>query len=271
MNNLQKCLNIWGDLDSSFEQSGFNSKIEYLKYICDYREDRKDSKTSIGYIIKKIRKDAAKYSEEELTAMSLLITTLEGIDNMMNNSKFETLVDVDTFEEIMEAAAILGDKSSTITLPTDFLENLKINNVHKQRENSLVMDVEEVYNAYNCIGNCVVLNNGKFISVQAKNTEDFYGLYNLELAGKDITKGTPFYKTVGRVCANLNRDGKLEEGLMFFGAKYYNVSDGNINIKIGNLDYSSKIYSYHKVKTSQSMAYLIQVPTKYGKMKIVLV
>lgn len=271
MNNLQKCLKIWGDLEESFSESDFKSRLDYLKHVCDYDEERKGNKTAIGYIIKKIRNDATNYSEDELSAMSLLITTLEGIDNMLNSNKVDTLVDCPSFEEIIEAAAILGDKAHTIVLPSNFLDNLKINNVTKRRDNSLVMSVSEIYDAYDCLGNCVVRDNGKYISVEAKNTEDFYGLYNMELAGKDITKGTPFYSTVGRVCANLNRDGKLEEGLLFFSTKYYSINNGNLIINIGNLHYETKIYGYHKIKTSKSTAFLVKVPTKYGKVKIVLV
>ncbi|WP_394863362.1 hypothetical protein [Paraclostridium bifermentans] len=271
MNNLERVERVWNDLDTGFSTSGYDSKLNYIKHITGFENTSKGPKTKIDYIIKNIKRDANKYNTEELERMNLLLHTLEGTKVILESDQLEAIED---FESLVNASLQLTDDIAENLLPDDFLDKLRMSNVTKTIENSITLPVEEIFNEFGCFGNCVILDNGRPVSVIATETNDFYGLYNIELTNHLVEKSktSEFHYKVGVACNSLAKMEKLEEDILFFSDKYYNVDGNTININIGKLNYTSKIYSYHKVKLgTYGTGYYIPVESSYGKIKMMFI
>lgn len=268
MNNLERVENIWNNLENNFQQSKYENRLDYINHLVGTTETSNGVKTKIDYIIKNIRKDASTYTSEELERMNVMVETLQGVQTIIES---EQLVGIEDFDSLLSASIQLSDEVIEHLMPENFLDNLKLSNITKEIENSIEMLVEELYSQFGCLGNTIKLINNKPVSLIAEQTDDFYGLYNTELVSiiLEKSKSSEFYYKIGVACNALASANKLEEDILFFSDKYYTVEDNSIDINIGNLNYTSKIYSYHKFKLGKfGTGYFIPVETPYGKIKM---
>lgn len=271
MNNLERVENIWNNLENNFQQSKYDNRLDYINYLVGTTETTNGVKTKVDYIIKNIRKDANTYNAEELERMNTIIETLQGVKTIIES---EQLVAIEDFDSLLSASIQLSDEVIEHLMPENFLDSLKLSNVTKEIENSIEMLVEDLYTQFGCIGNAIKIVNNKPVSLVAQQTNDFYGLYNTELVSTILEKSktSEFYYKIGVACNALAAQSKLEEDILFFSDKYYSVDGSTINITIGDLVYSSKLYSYHKFKLGKfGTGYFIPVETPYGKIKMMFI
>lgn len=266
MNNLAKVANIWNNLEVSYNKSGISSRKEYLKKILGFEE----GESKINYILDKLKEEAPLYKGKELEIYSEVTEKLEAANTMILETN---LKEIENFEEFLTYAKGLSSQlKSKNKLPEDFMNLLDFEYTKPKLNNTLETTLDEIYNQVKGFGDVTKLINGEVITLTLED-EDACILYTTNVLANLIERyeTDKFAKDVVNICAMLSEEGKLEMNQLFISSKYFKVENKVINLNIGELNNSSKVYSYNTLKNNGTVGYIVNLKSEYGAVKIICV
>lgn len=266
MNNLRKVANIWNDLENSFKSSGISSRLEYIQKLIGF--DNGTDKSS--YILDKLKEEAPTYKGKDLELYSNIVGKIESSSTLLAESGLKK---INNFEEFLDYASKVSTKlKNSNKLTDDLMDLLDFEYSKPKLNNTLETALDEIYNQVKGFGDVTKLVDGEVITLTLQD-ENACILYTTTVLANLIERyeTDKFSKDIVNICAYLSEEGKLEMNQLFISSKYFKIEDKNINVQIGELNNTSKIYNYNKIKNNDTVGYIVNLKTEYGTIKIICV
>ena len=262
--NLSKILFIWDNLEGNFQSSGISNRLDYIKKITGCE----DNKTKVDYILGKLKDEASKYEHEDFQDYVRITNTLNGAKSLLEDNALNA---IDDFEKFINTCLFINKKlQDRVVLPDDYFDKLDYRYNDSQKDKTFETTFAEIYNKVKGFGDITKLSNGSVITMTL-NDPNAKILYNEAVLGEliEIHETDEFAKNILYVAAKLSDQGKLDTNQVFLNTNYFTVNKNEIHVKIGELETTSKIYSYNKIINQESVGYIVTLKSEYGPIKLI--
>lgn len=174
MNNLQKVLNIWFNLDKAyvdFENAYpelIKSNLDFIKFLINY--DDTNNTQDISYLKTKLAEDVSLYTDKELNDYSRILNILDGVDSILKEDSNVNIANLNTFIQDAESYSTRV-KQTVKTLPDNYFDNLIVVKPKDKISGKLEL-FNKIYDRYGTIGNTYTIENGDIISLISRKSDD---------------------------------------------------------------------------------------------------
>ena len=174
MNNLQKVLNIWFNLDKAYVDFKnaypelIKSNLDFIKFLINY--DDTNHTQDISYLKTKLAEDVSLYTDKELNDYSRILNILDGVDSILKEDSNVNIANLNTFIQDAESYSTRV-KQTVKTLPDNYFDNLIVVKP-KDKINGKLELFNKIYDRYGTIGNTYTIENGKIISLISRKSDD---------------------------------------------------------------------------------------------------
>lgn len=156
---------IWGDLESSFNDSKYEDRLEYVKHLIGYTKDK--GFIGIDYIKSRINEDAGELNVNEITAFTNLTKMFELV-----KSKIELEEPIESFDSLD-----LNETISRIkTLTDELIASIIPDYIHLEKEDIKYLPYANMIKEYNTLEDIIQEENGKpsYVSCQEYSKDYLY-------------------------------------------------------------------------------------------------
>lgn len=175
MNNLQKVLNIWFNLDQSYVEFKktypelINSNLDFIKFLINFNDE--NCTQDISYLKTKLAEDVKLYTDKELNDYSRILNILDGVDSILKENPSVEIDNLNTF--VIEAESYSTRVKQTVkTLADNYFDNLIVVKPKDKKKQNLEL-FNKIYDRYGTIGNTYTLENGKVRSLISRKADDY--------------------------------------------------------------------------------------------------
>lgn len=174
MNNLQKVLNIWFNLDKAYVDFKnaypelIKSNLDFIKFLINY--DDTNNTQDISYLKTKLAEDVSLYTDKELNDYSRILNILDGVDSILKEDSNVNIANLNTFIQDAESYSTRV-KQTVKTLPDNYFDNLIVVKPKDKISGKLEL-FNKIYDRYGTIGNTYTIENGDIISLISRKSDD---------------------------------------------------------------------------------------------------
>ena len=174
MNNLQKVLNIWFNLDKAYVDFKnaypelIKSNLDFIKFLINY--DDTNHTQDISYLKTKLAEDVSLYTDKELNDYSRILNILDGVDSILKEDSNVNIANLNTFIQDAESYSTRV-KQTVKTLPDNYFDNLIVVKP-KDKINGKLELFNKIYDRYGTIGNTYTIENGEIVSLISRKSDD---------------------------------------------------------------------------------------------------
>lgn len=174
MNNLQKVLNIWFNLDKAYVDFKnaypelIKSNLDFIKFLINY--DDTNHTQDISYLKTKLAEDISLYTDKELNDYSRILNILDGVDSILKEDSKVNIANLNTFIQDAESYSTRV-KQTVKTLPDNYFDNLIVVKP-KDKINGKLELFNKIYDRYGTIGNTYTIENGEIVSLISRKSDD---------------------------------------------------------------------------------------------------
>ena len=289
MNNLQKVLNIWFNLDKAYEDFKkaypelIQTNLDFIKFLINFNDE--DGSQDISYLKTKLAEDVKEYSDGELNNYSRIINILDGVDSILKENANIVIDDLDSFIQDAESCSTRV-KQTVKTLPNNYFDNLIV----VKPKNKLESNVElfnKIYDRYGTIGNTYTIENGEVVSLISRKSDDHI-IFTTKSQIDDLfdeyraTKNQFIYSAL--VAMNeLTVVQKLVTNTLILSNKYidavtelhdnseFTVKDNEIKITIGSHSETVKVTRRNLYRKDDIMFAFVNVKFKFGTVPVICI
>lgn len=174
MNNLQKVLNIWFNLDKAYVDFKnaypelIKSNLDFVKFLINY--DDTNHTQDISYLKTKLAEDVSLYTDKELNDYSRILNILDGVDSILKEDSNVNIANLNTFIQDAESYSTRV-KQTVKTLSDNYFDNLIVVKPKDKISGKLEL-FNKIYDRYGTIGNTYTIENGEIVSLISRKSDD---------------------------------------------------------------------------------------------------
>lgn len=277
MNNLEKVLVYWADLDQSYEKNKerlkVDNKLDYLKTLVDYNE--KNNTTAVTRIKNVIQRESTNYNAEHTKLANVILEVLTGVDILLREEKVSS---IDNLSEFVRCA---GAKSSDIktlgdVLPDDFFTKLlPISVPSKKKESNVVkLSLSESILGYGIVGECFKPSpNGVTMYTDSDLLNNHFIYDGPASISKIFESGVNkvFAEKVRVALLTLLQSRKIDSSALFIDNTYYSLADSMLTLHFGSELKQIKLKVSNIVDTDNGRIYVVKSKIGFENITIVCV
>lgn len=275
MNNIDRIVKYWGDLDQSYEiykdELKVDNKLDYLKKLTGYDEETKTTK--LVYLKGKIQEEMADYDDKFSTLAEALLNIFNGVDLIINKLNKN---DVVSLMNIVRECLQKNKEVKTVdrVLDSDFFSDLLVVANPDSKYNAIPLSISDALSNLNLIGESFVLSEGSVkhydISTLEGHAYVLTSFNNINYLNDEI-KDKEFIAKLIEVFISLNNNGKLAVNTLFIDKTYFSVIDKILRLKFGNMCADIKIQKNNTWEYSSGAYYTCSIKLPYDTLKIVAI
>lgn len=267
MKNLNKVLNVWSDLESSYEtlkgRLGVSTRLEFIYKIAGY----KNKTTQIDIIKSTMKGETSDYTTDELESYSKLINKLEAIDYVLISADIESIDNLDRFadyciglsvnnryvgktvsDELFQGMSVYGVKANVVSLSSKSMYDTTefLTDVYTIKDKSPVH-----YKPIDRLGEIITIRNNKEL-------EEF-------VRAAKTSPSNKFMSDVLKLLGGLIKDKKFKFGQSFISPTMFKLEGNKVTLLFAKevvipirKNYHGEVNSVQYVKCSIKNYYIKQ-------------
>lgn len=289
MNNLQKVLNIWFNLDKAYVDFKnaypelIKSNLDFIKFLINY--DDTNHTQDISYLKTKLAEDVSLYTDKELNDYSRILNILDGVDSILKEDSNVNIANLNTFIQDAESYSTRV-KQTVKTLPDNYFDNLIVVKP-KDKINGKLELFNKIYDRYGTIGNTYTIENGKIISLISRKSDNHI-IFTTKSQIDDLfdeyreTKNQFIYSAL--VAMNeLTKVQKLVTNTLILPNKYvdaitelhdnseYTVKNNELKINIGSHSKTVKVTRRNLYRKDDILFAFVNIKFKLGTVPVICI
>lgn len=289
MNNLQKVLNIWFNLDKAYvdfknaHPELIKSNLDFIKFLINY--DDTNHTQDISYLKTKLAEDVSLYTDKELNDYSRILNILDGVDSILKEDSNVNIANLNTFIQDAESYSTRV-KQTVKTLPDNYFDNLIVVKP-KDKINGKLELFNKIYDRYGTIGNTYTIENGEIVSLISRKSDDHI-IFTTKSQIDELfdeyreTKNQFIYSAL--VAMNeLTKVQKLVTNTLILSNKYvdaitelhdnseYTVKNNELKINIGSHSKTVKVTRRNLYRKDDILFTFVNIKFKFGTVPVICI
>lgn len=289
MNNLQKVLNIWFNLDKAYVDFKnaypelIKSNLDFIKFLINY--DDTNHTQDISYLKTKLAEDVSLYTDKELNDYSRILNILDGVDSILKEDSNVNIANLNTFIQDAESYSTRV-KQTVKTLPDNYFDNLIVVKP-KDKINGKLELFNKIYDRYGTIGNTYTIENGEIVSLISRKSDDHI-IFTTKSQIDELfdeyreTKNQFIYSAL--VAMNeLTKVQKLVTNTLILSNKYvdaitelhdnseYTVKNNELKINIGSHSKTVKVTRRNLYRKDDILFTFVNIKFKFGTVPVICI
>ena len=249
MNNLEKVISVWDNLDDFFAQNKFNSYTDMYKALIKFDDKKKSS--AIDYIIERIHED--KNSSSNINKVSEIYEKMEKIEILLsNNSEIET-TDLDKILSRVSTKASSNSEEITDEMLDSLMPYVNSKDLTKTKKEKFSFD--EIIESFGYIGSAIIPRRNKYVSISCSDIGDDYIIYRGEITKIELSRILEleqksndlklFHIDTYLALESMSNYQILKNPTLVISNKYFKRDGEKITLEFGNDKYELSCQSFY--------------------------